>query len=58
MTRTTVVVPMIDGIVMISKSSCAASAMMEREAVSVAAPDSCCAAAMQPWLSDVIRERT
>jgi hypothetical protein len=50
--------PMIGGIGMISKSSCAASAMMEREAASVAAPGSCYAAAMQPWLFDVIRKRT
>jgi len=49
---------MIDAIAMISKSSCAASAMMEQDLASVAAPGSCCAAAMQPWLSDVIRERT
>jgi hypothetical protein len=58
MTRKTMVGPMIDGTVMISKSSCAASAMMGREAVSVGAPDSCCAAAMQPWLSDVTLKRT
>jgi hypothetical protein len=48
---------MIDATVMISKNFCAASTMMALEVASVAAPGSCCAAAMQPWLFDVTRGR-
>jgi hypothetical protein len=46
------------GATVISKSSCATSAMMDLDVACVVAPRSCCAAEMQPWLSDVIRRKT